>query len=86
MGIVGGMIAVGGVGSTIRNLGQNAFGRVFVKYLDGDVPRDSTVIVVHIGEKSPAYVEENLRHFGANILRHECLNAKENKYRKGVIK
>lgn len=76
VGFVAGMIAGGAVGSAVSDLGQNAFGREFLKYLDDDVPAGSTLIVAHIGEKSAGYTDENLISFGANILRHESFMAK----------
>ena len=71
VGIITGMMAGAVVGSAVSDLGQQAFGKEFVKYLNADVPTGSTLLVAHIGEKSPAYVDENLRSFGANISRHE---------------
>ena len=71
VGIISGMVAGGAVGSAISDLGQNAFGREFLKYLDTDVPAGSTLIVARIGEKSPAFVDENLRSFGAKISRRK---------------
>lgn len=76
IGFVSGLFAGAVVGSAASDLGQNAFGREFLKYLNIDVPAGSTLIVAHIGEKSPAFVDENLRSFGANISRRN-LSAKE---------
>jgi uncharacterized membrane protein len=72
VGFVAGLLAGGAVGSAVSDLGQNAFGREFLKYLDAaDVPAGSTLIVAHVGEKSPAFIDENLKSFGAEVSRHE---------------
>lgn len=71
VGFIAGLFVGAVVGSAVSDLGQNAFGREFLKYLNADVPAGSTLIVAHIGEKSPAYVDENLKSFGANISRRE---------------
>jgi uncharacterized membrane protein len=71
VGFVAGLFAGSLVGSAVSDLGQNAFGREFVKYLNGDVPDGSTLIVAHIGEKHPVYVDENLKSFGAEVSRHK---------------
>jgi uncharacterized membrane protein len=79
IGIIGGMITGALAGSAVSDLGQNAFGREYLKYLDPDVPTGSTVIVAHIGEKSPAFVDETLRSFGAEISRHKISGPGEEK-------
>ena len=71
VGFITGLMAGAVVGSAVSDLGQNAFGREFLKYLEADVPAGSTLIVAHVGEKSPAYIDENLRSFGANVSRRE---------------
>lgn len=86
VGFVAGMIAGGAVGSAVSDLGQNAFGREFLKYLDDDVPTGSTLIVAHIGEKSPAYVDENLRSLGANTIRRESFSTKKFSIEKEKLK
>jgi uncharacterized membrane protein len=77
VGFVTGMVAGAVVGSAVSDLGQNAFGRECLRYLSTDVPAGSTLIVAQIGEKNPAFVDENLRSFGADISRHKISGPNE---------